>query len=46
MLLQKEVSMARSRRKYTREFKVEALKLVLEEGRRGWRSASIAWLVS
>ena len=25
--------MARSRRKYTREFKLEALKLVLEEGR-------------
>lgn len=32
-MLQKEVSMARSRRKYTREFKIEALKMVLEDGR-------------
>ena len=33
MILQKEVSMGKSRRKYTREFKTEALKLVLEDGR-------------
>jgi len=33
MMLPKEVSMGRSRRKYSREFKIEALKLVLEGDR-------------
>ena len=32
-MLPKEVSMGRSRRKYSREFKIEALKMVLEENR-------------
>jgi len=33
MMLQKDVSMGKSRRKYTREFKIEALKMVLDDGR-------------
>ena len=32
-MLQKEVSMMKSRRKYTREFKLEAVKMMIEHGR-------------
>jgi len=34
-MLSKEMSMTKSRRKYTREFKLEAVKMMIDQGRSG-----------